>query len=115
MTGRGVEREPAFRDLARLDRVSGTQAIEERRQRALRHELEEELDFGFIWRGCDGIGALDEAAAVVDAEGRVLARREVKIVGRDDPDHPQVVGKIHPARDANVEELVRRSRHQHTS
>ena len=108
-----VEREAALGDLACRDRVPGPELVEERRELALRHELEEELDFPLVRRRDDRVRAFDQSLAVVDAERRVLPRSEVELVAGIDPDHPEVVGELDASRDADIEELLGgRGRHQ---
>ena len=110
---RRVEREAAFGDFPRIHRVARPEPVEERRELALRHQLEEELDLALVWRRDDRIRPFDQSLAVVDAERGVLAWSEVELPSGIDADHPEVVGEVDASRDADVEELLGgRDRHQ---
>src|SRR6267378_3147172 len=96
-----LECEPSFRCLAHEQFIAGLQLVEFWRERSLRHQLKEKLNFIFRGRGGDRIRTLDALASLFHAERGVLPGEKVEVLSRLNAEHPQVgreVGALGDAR-----------------
>src|SRR5205823_3963459 len=92
---------------------SNLKFVQRRRHRAFGYEFKKELNFVFVGRRHDRIGALQATPFLVDsfdAKRRILSRQEYKLCAWINPDHPKIPGKIHTFRDASPVMLVAHSR-----
>src|SRR5439155_5386025 len=89
-----VQHEEALGLFPHQQRVISLELVKHRSQAALRHELEEKLDFIFQGTGNNRIRALDHAVALVDSKRGVLTRFENQLLLRANSNRPEVRSEI---------------------